>query len=183
MKASDYERVVHDWYREQADAVEALLAVERFRGLCWDPAAGGGNIPAVLRANGLRCAASDLVDRGCGADIIDFFRTRRVVDNVICNPPYGKLIVPWVQHALQRATRKVAILAKLTFLETVDRDPLLGTGPGDYPSPLARVWVFRRRQHMPPGGRDDIDPEGGKVAYAWFIWERGHRGPWTGGRI
>ena len=45
--------------------------------------------------------------------------------------------------------------------------------------PLARVHVFSYRISMPPGGVPDIEAKGGSVAFAWFVWEHGHRGPAT----
>jgi hypothetical protein len=45
-------------------------------------------------------------------------------------------------------------------------------------TPLARVWVSRRRVSMPPGGTD-IEAKGGSIAYAWFVWDHRHTGKIT----
>jgi hypothetical protein len=177
---SGYARALNDWYVEDRACVRGLLAAEKFEGVSWDPSCGGGNIPSVMRAHGLECLASDIVDRGFpGAEQIDFLAmsTSRVVDNIVCNPPYGKLIEPWIEKALSLATKKVAVIAPLSFLEGTKR------GAGLWVKhPPARVLTSSRRISMPPGGTD-VKPKGGKKAYAWFIWHQGHVGPYSGGWI
>jgi hypothetical protein len=49
---SGYQRVLHDYYREPARAVDALLDFEAFTGSVYDPFCGGGTIPARCRARG-----------------------------------------------------------------------------------------------------------------------------------
>jgi hypothetical protein len=173
-----YVRHDEDWYVEPEWAVEALLEAERFEGASWDPAAGTGTIPRLMWARGLTCQATDIVDRGCPAMLIaDFaaFPPRgALVHNVISNPPF-KLFSRFAFHGLMAAERKVALLGRLNLLESIGRDPLLGARPGDHPTPLARVYVSRRRINMPPGDSGS-PPIGGKHAYAWYVWEKG----WTG---
>lgn len=62
-KANPQPRAANDWYIEPAEAVEALLRVERFSGLSWDPACGIGTIPNVMEAAGFDVGGSDIVDR------------------------------------------------------------------------------------------------------------------------
>ena len=168
MKASGYARVDADWYQEPRFIVDALLDVERFAGMSWDPSCGGGTIPETMRARGLTCHASDIADRGYGATGVDFFNQIDPVDNIVTNPPYG-VIEPYIRHALTLARSKVAILARLALLESTKRQALFRE------TPLARVWVSCRRVSMPPGG-SDIKASGGTVAYAWFVWDHSHVG-------
>ncbi len=168
MRASGYERAEEDWYVEPRWAVDALLDVERFEGLSWDPSCGGGNIPRAFVARELDCVGSDVVDRGYGTKG-SFFNQVRTVDNIVTNPPYG-VIEEYVAHALRLADRKVAILARLAFLEGQKRRAKFAAWP------LARVWVSSRRMSMPPGGTE-IPAKGGTIAYAWFVFEHGHSGP------
>lgn len=167
-------RAANDYYQDHPEATEALLSVEVFSGLCWDPACGIGTIPKVLAGSGLVCLRSDIVDRGCGAVIGDFLEIDpRSVDNVISNPPFN-LARPFVDHALSMARHKVAMLLPLTFLEGVARARWLET------TPLARVHVFSWRISMPPGellAAGKVKATGGKKAFAWFVWERGWVGP------
>jgi hypothetical protein len=167
MRASGYERIDDDWYSEPRWAIDALLDVEPFTGLCWDPSCGGGNIPEAIKARGLECAASDIKPRGYG-DVFDFLAAGERADNIITNPPYG-IVERYIRHALSLTNKKVAILARLALLEGIKRQALFRS------TPLARVWVSSRRMSMPPGG-SDIPAKGGAIAYAWFVWEHGHVG-------
>lgn len=175
----DLKRATHDWYQDQPEATEALLRVERFSGASWDPACGIGTIPIVMRAAGYDCFASDVVNRGFdGAAVLDFLKDEPEgagsdVDNIVSNPPYG-LAQAWAQHALSIASIKVALLLPLTFLEGMKRARWLSA------SPLARVHVFSWRISMPPGellAAGAVKAEGGKKAFAWFVWEHGWVGP------
>ncbi len=169
MRASGYERAERDWYCEPRWIVDALLSVETFAGACWDPAAGGGNIPDAVIAQGLPCIATDIRPQRDDVRQMDFLNgICGGVSNIISNPPYG-VIVPWVDRARSIATEKVAILGRLAFLEGQARRPWFqSTG-------LTRVWVSSRRPSMPPGGVD-MKASGGSIAFAWFVWERGHSG-------
>jgi len=181
-RGSGYDRQRHDWYRESAAAVDALLDAERpFRGIVWDPAAGGGNIPSRVIARGGRCRASDIMDRGYRPTMVSNFLGMSPpngwADSMITNPPY-QLAVKFLLHALPIATDRVALLVRLAFLEGQARRKIFEQ------TPLARVWVFSSRQSMPPG---DVAAEakGGAVAYAWLVWDKldppAKPGRWEGG--
>lgn len=176
-------RAGDDWYCDPPEAIEALLDAERFPGWSWDPACGRGVIPGALRSRGLHCLATDLVDRGYSSGGADFFdpitaddardRVEGAIDNVISNPPY-KDALAWSRRALEVAEHKVALLLPLTFLEGQRRAQWLES------SPLARVWIFPWRISMPPGElltTGQVEPAGGKKAFAWFVWEIGWQGP------
>lgn len=175
MRASGYDRIESDWYIEPRWAIDSLMDVEKFSGTCWDPSCGSGNIPMAMRDRGIACVGSDICDRGFGARKIDFLQANMNYDNIISNPPYN-IIELYVTRALLLTTEKVAILARLALLEGQKRQELFLT------TPLARVWVSSRRMSMPPGGTD-IEAKGGSIAYAWFVWEHGHKGPATLGWI
>jgi hypothetical protein len=173
------ERVAGDFYVEPRWAVDALLDVEPFVGRSWDPACGIGTIPDAMNARQMACWGSDIVDRGW----VDFLRCFEqhdfpgngvavgipAPDNIVCNPPYN-LAEAFIRHALAMATNKVAMLLRLSFLEGRKRGEMFRS------TPLARVWVFSRRVSMPPGGMD-IPAKGGAVAFAWYVWQHGWRGP------
>lgn len=170
-RASGYARGEDDWYQETPECVDRFLDAERFSGVIWDPACGEGNIPKRCRIRGYETAGTDIRDRGYG-DVRDFLKTPlSATDNIVTNPPFN-LAQPFVERALDLARRKVAIVARLAFLESRARRPFFQS------TPLARVWVHSSRVSMPPGGRD-IPAKGGSVAYCWLVWERGHVGPPT----
>lgn len=168
------DRAANDWYVEPAWAVDALINAEPFKGLIWDPACGAGNIPERFKAHGFDAVGSDLVYRNYGApSSIDFLLEWRSIDervaNIVSNPPYA-LAEEFIRHALTLTTCKVAMLLRLAFLEGQKRKRLFES------TPILRVLVFSERVSMPPGGLG-VAAEGGAVAFAWFIWEHGHRGP------
>lgn len=161
-------RATNDFYLDQPEATEALLKVERFSGLSWDPACGIGTIPKTMIVAGLKCVGTDIVDRGYRQQAgpmspVDFLTIGFPGDiaNIVSNPPFHKdTLIPWVDKALSIASHKVAFLLPLTFLEGAART--------------------RWRISMPPGEmlqRGEVEPTGGKKAFAWFIWEHGWQGP------
>jgi hypothetical protein len=174
-RGSGYEKVQDNWYQEGPRAIESLLDVESFEGTVWDPACGEGNIPKACAARGMTTYATDLVDRGYGGQL-DFLTVNTglgpLADNVVCNPPFD-LIEPFIHQALKLATKKVAVIGRLAFLEGSKRRQTLFTC-----TPLARVWVFSSRISMPPGGQG-IEPKGGSIPFAWYVWSIGHEGPPT----
>jgi hypothetical protein len=165
-----YRRVDNDFYCEPPEAVHALLNAHTFLGDSWDPACGRGNIPSVFQSRGRDCAASDIVDRGWpGVTVRNFFETDATFSNIVSNPPYGQAEA-FIHHALKLAQRDVAMLLRLPFLESQRRAELFRS------TPLSRVLIFPWRISMPPGDMA-IKAVGGKIAYAWFVWERGFTGP------
>ena len=91
--------------------------------------------------------------------------------NIVTNPPFG-VATEFLLRALPLATDKVCILQRLAWLEGKARRTIFES------TPLARVWVFSSRISMPPGGSDQ-PARGGSVAFAWYVWQRGHVGPPT----
>lgn len=172
---SGYARAKLEWYVEGPREVYDLLDREAFDGGVHDPACGAGNIPLCCHARGLLTSGSDIVDRGYGRQQ-DFFASHERHDNIITNPPF-KCSVAFTLHALEVARRKVVVLQRLNWLEGQTRGrELFDMGM------LERVWVFRRRISLPPGGTS-IAAVGGKLAYCWYVFNKDHRGPWQGGWI
>lgn len=178
-------RAANDFYIDGPEATEALLRVERFSGVSWDPACGTGTIPKVMNAAGRDCISSDIVDRGWRGDgfrglSIDFLNTPTlVIDNIVTNPPFN-LAREFIDCALVMASHKVAMLLPFTFLEGQRKAEWLKS------KPLARVHVFSWRISMPPGElllAGKVKPTGGKKCFAWFVFEHGHVGPPTIGLL
>ncbi len=168
----EYERHADDWYVEPAWSVEELARVERpFTGVVLDPCCGGGNIPRTLRQMGVDAIGVDLRDRGYthGA-VAPYIESIPFVapDSVISNPPYREARA-FVETSLTHTTDRVCCLLRLAFLETPARAAWFRE------SGLSRVWVSSRRISMPPGD-SGAEAKGGKVAFAWFVWEHGWNG-------
>ena len=115
-------------------------------------------------AHGLKVYSSDWVDFGFG-DVGDFFKMEKTFPNLITNPPYSPppLAQRFVEHALECATKKVAMLLRLDFLESQERRHFFEN------SPLSVVYVFSQRISLYPAGAENRGH--GSVAYAWYVWD------------
>ncbi len=122
----------------------------------------------VLEAYGLSVRSSDLCDWGYGETGIDFLLSDYACDHIVTNPPFI-LAEQFVRHALTQARYKVALLCKLSFLESKRRKELFSA------TPLRSVYVFSERVTMLKNGLGRGD-ESGMQAYAWYVWERGYNG-------
>lgn len=169
-----------DLYETPAVAVEALLRAEQLPEIIWECACGPGAIVDVLRANGRKVYATDLVNYECpdSEHGVDFLMTHDpwfCVGAIVTNPPY-KLAREFVTHALTLCPR-VIMLLRLAFLESEKRSAILDSGM------LARVHVFRKR--LPMMHRDGwAGPKASSsIAFAWFCWDRTHNGPTQMSRI
>lgn len=144
----------------------------------WEPAAGRSAIVNVLRGRGHQIVASDIFDYGNLDFVADFMTVTQPPAGCGCiltNPPF-QIVNKFIAHALDLSPR-VIMLARLALLESVARTEIL-----EYRN-LARVHVFRNR--LPMMHRDGWDgPRASSaVAYAWFVWDRDHRGLPTLNRI
>lgn len=138
----------------------------------WEPAAGDGAMVRILNAFGHKTHASDLIDRGCGAEIRDYFdftRSTRPARAALSNPPFnlvnwrdGK--ARWLYHALDELDLEyVALLLPWPFPGAA------GLGPFWDKHPPARVYLMRWKidftgQGAPP------------MLNGWYIWDRKWKG-------
>ena len=156
------QRRPEDLYSTDPVAVRALLKVETFEGLIWEPACGKGAISELLKSEGMEVISSDLFDWGYGKTGIDFLGTNRVVPNIITNPPY-KIANQFIEKSYQSASHKIALLLQLTYLQGVARHRLWKRMRPN------RIWVFVKRLGF-------WIPSAGKIRrgipYAWFIWDK-----------
>jgi hypothetical protein len=160
-----------DLYETPACAVTALLRAELLPLCVFEPAAGRGSIVNVLRGRGHRVVASDIADYG-GLDFVaDFLTVSKMPDGcgcVLTNPPF-RIVNKFIAHALDIAPR-VIILARLALVESVARREILEHRN------LARIHIFRER--LPRMHRDGWSGPraSSSIAFAWFVWDRDHRG-------
>jgi hypothetical protein len=173
-----YDERGFDLYETPAVAVEALLRVEQIPDRIWEPAAGRGAIVRVLRDHGHAVIASDIHNYGNLHFVSDFLAQERLpagCEAIVTNPPF-RLAEEFVAHALELAPL-VIMLLRLAFLESERRCRIL-EGRG-----LARVHVFRKR--LPMMHRDQWvgRKANSGMAFAFFVWDRNHKGPTTIDRI
>jgi hypothetical protein len=170
-----------DLYQTPPEAVRALLKVEELPPVIWEPACGPGSIVRELRATGRQVYATDLVDydsRDQDEAGWDFMMERQLpigAQAIVTNPPF-KLAGQFATHALHLAP-KVVMLMRLAFLESEGRSAILDGGF------LARVHVFRNRLPMMHREGWDGPKSTNTMAFAWFVWDRSHRGATTLHRI
>ena len=168
------EREKHDYYATDPVAVEELLKVETFNNYIWECAYGEGHIGDVLEDNGYKVYKTDIVERSRPLDKLLNFLTfennkLRKVD-IVTNPPY-KYAKEFVEKSLDIIENgcKVAMLLKLTFLESKSRRELFETNPPKY------IYVFSKRITCAING--DFDKIfSSAIAYAWFVWVKGYKG-------
>jgi hypothetical protein len=164
-----------DCYETPVCAVEALLRVEAVPHLVWEPACGPGAIVDVLRARGHTVFASDAVDYGWGHEVGDFFAYCGEMQCIVTNPPYQRA-EEFVKHAIS-CSPLVIMLLRLAFLESERRTKILEH------SGLARVHLFRNRLPMMHRRGWDGPKASSAMPFAWYVWERGYKGPTTIDRI
>lgn len=165
----------NDLYETPSEAVQALLKAENLPQIIWEPACGPGLIVRLLRATGRQVYATDLVNYSSpdqDAHGWDFMMETQLpigVQAIVTNPPF-KNAGQFVEKALDLCP-KVVMLLRLAFLESERRSPILDAGW------LARVHVFRKRlPQMHRHGWTGNHSNSG-MAFAWFVWDKSHKGP------
>jgi hypothetical protein len=161
-----------DLYDTPAPVILALLGKESFDGeVIWECANGHGAISRVLRARGYRVTASDLVDYGVedarsGVDFLEETAAPAGATVVLTNPPFMDAD-EFVRKALKLVPRVVMLLPFDRICGQKRADIMAG-------GQLARVYPFIER--VPGMHRDGWDGNT-RMEFAWFVWERDHRGP------
>jgi hypothetical protein len=174
VKVDALEREPNEFYPTPIEPIRAIIhaekdALARFPAI-WGPACGTGVIGAELRANGLKTIDSDLIDRGCGAQIRDFYDfSEAPAPAILENPPFaecgwGNGKARWLYHALD--TLQVEYMGLLMNWGFPGAG---GLAPFWAKHPPARVYLMRWKidftgQGAPP------------MLNGWFIWDKAHRG-------
>lgn len=159
------------FYRTTPYQIARLLEREGFADPIWEPACGDGAISRVLVEAGREVASSDLIDRGYGQARVDFLlepwaRGR----SIVTNPPF-QLADEFVVHAHRLGIPKIALFLPVRYLEGQSRYREVWLR-----HPYARKHVFADRQTLWRGDEPDPPDTGGKIAFAWFIWDADYRG-------
>jgi hypothetical protein len=152
--------------------IRSLLARDgaRIRALggVWDPACGAGDMVKVIRAEGIPCSASDLVDRRCPDSWqADFFSCMRASNPaIITNPPFNLINAKgrglWLKHSLAMpGWRYMALLLSWNW----PAGRINGMGALLDLQPFSHVYLMRFRIDFTGEG----DPPN---QHAWFVWDR-----------
>lgn len=173
---TDLDRPDNDYFVTSPEATRALLRVEDFPGVIWEPACGDGTMARELaKGHGVNFVLpSDVVDYGYPNAKLHNFLTVSIsklhpFDHIVTNPPYS-LAEAFVQKALSLRPRKVAMILRTVWLEGAGRYQRLWST-----NPPARVWVFTKR---PTFQRDGVGEfRSGLISFSWVVWDRSHVGP------
>lgn len=164
------DREHHDFYATEPKAVELLLEEEQFLADILEPCCGMNHIAEVLKSRGFQVTTSDLIDRGVGAEVKNFFDYESWYGDIVTNPPYSQA-VDFVEHSLKIIDygSKVAMFLKIQFLEGKERKKFFKRFPPKH------IYVASSRLRCAKNG--EFDKYGSSaVCYAWFVWEKGYRG-------
>ncbi len=166
-------READDFYPTPPEPTQALLAAEldRLRDfpVLWEAAAGDGAMVREMETLGFTVAKSDLIDRGCNAEIRNFYEYQKADSPslaIVTNPPFAECNRDpgWVRHALETiGVEYMALLLPVNWLGAMGRAALWS----QYPP--ARLYLMRWRidftgQGAPP------------MLNAWFVWDKQHEG-------
>jgi len=168
------ERVENDFYATPDDAIKSILDIEKLDGDIWEPACGNGAISKILHKYypNSKIHSTDLIDRGFGIGGVDFLISDIKTDNIITNPPFN-LAKQFIEKALNSASKKVIMFAKIQLLESADRKALFDKYPAK------TIYVFSKRVNPLRNG-SEFDENGKKwsstMCFAWFVWEIGYKG-------
>lgn len=172
-RAESVPREAEDFYPTPSEVTRAFLAAEGDRlcplGSVWEPAAGDGAMVREIEAFGLPCIPSDLIDRGCGAEIRSFYDyTAPLAPAIVTNPPYCEINARdgrgrWLAHALGLGVEYVALFLNWDWPAAKGLDALLARHP------ISRAYVCRWKVDFT--GKGSPPQRNG-----WFVWDRA----WTG---
>lgn len=173
-KTDTLEREPNEFYPTPADPTRALLhaEIDRLRDFqtIWEPAAGDGAMVREMESLGLTVRASDLIDRGCEADIRSFYDFPVAPSPaIVTNPPFAECNwrdgkARWLYHALEALdVEYMALLLSWSWPGAG------GLAPFWSRFPCARVYLMRWKidftgQGAPP------------MLNGWFVWDKAHRG-------
>lgn len=172
-KADTIPREADDFYPTPPEVTRALLAVEGDRllglGSVWEPAAGDGAMAREIEAFGLPVILSDLIDRGCRAEIRSFYDfSITMAPAIVTNPPYCEINARdgkgrWLTHSLGLGAQYVALFLNWDWPAAAGLSGLLARHP------ISRVYVCRWKVDFTGKG---TPPQ----RNAWFIWDRTWQG-------
>lgn len=170
----ELEREPDEFYPTPPEPIRALLhaEIDRLRDFdcVWDGSAGDGALVREMEAVGLKVIGSDLIDRGAGFQIKDFYEFRSAPSKcTVQNPPFdqcgwGNGKARWLKHALD-----VLDLDYMALLMNWSWPGAGGLAPFWAAHPPARVYLMRWKidftgQGAPP------------MLNGWFVWDRSWRG-------
>lgn len=186
-KSASQEERGNDLYETPAVATLALARAEKLPHHIWECACGHGAMVKVLRSLGHTVWASDIIDYGgLQHETVDFLSVKQAridTEAIVTNPPFS-LAAQFVEHALCLAPT-VMMLLRLNFMEGGNKNSAAGIARRNVLNGgrLARVHVFANRLPMMHRAGYEGPKASSGMTFAWFIWDRFHKGLATIDRI
>lgn len=176
-------RQQHDFYATDPKAAQDFLSAfidrdnQSLQSKIWEPACGDGALSEVLKAKGYEVLSSDLIDRGYpGAYQQDLLSSDSSIweGDVVTNPPY-KLAQKFIEKCLSKVSdgSKVIMLVRLQFLEGKARKEWFSKTPPKF------VYVHSSRIGIYKNNDRENYKNANPLAFAWFVWTKGHTGDTT----
>lgn len=141
-----------------------MACLQRFNSI-WEPAAADGAMVREMEACGLSVHASDLIDRGCGAEIRSFYDfSAAPAPAIVTNPPFaecgwGNGKARWLRHALETlGVEYMALLLSWNWPGAGGLAPFWGKHAP------ARVYLMRWKIDFTGQGASPM-------LNAWFVWD------------
>lgn len=173
-KAAALERNADDFYPTPIEPTRALLHAEAARladfPTIWEAACGDGRMAREIEAGGFGVIRTDIVDRGCGADLVDFLAVRNAPARaMVTNPPYN--LINWRdgQGAWLKHGWETLQLDYMALLLSWSWPGAAGLGPLWARCPPARAYLMQ--------WKIDFTGQGSPPSHSgWFVWDRAHKG-------
>ena len=163
--ADELPREENDFYPTPPEPTRAIIHAERDRlrtfGTIWEPACGDGAMMREMNRAGLDAYGSDLIDRGCGAEIRSFYSfTAPPSRAILTNPPFNECNSgAWIRHAIDvLGVEYMALLLPFNFPGAESRAGMWARNPP------ARVYLMRWRVDFTGAGAPPM-------LNAWFVWD------------
>lgn len=158
-----WERKPADFYPTPYDATQVLMDFLQLPPLTtvFEPAAGDGDMAAVMEANELKVWASDMRTTSFCAGGADFLTSKPAIDPdwIITNPPF-KLSVEFICRALAM-TPNVAMLLKSQFWHARSRIEMFERNPPAFVCPLTWRPSFLEKER----GKSPL------MDVIWVVWK------------
>lgn len=165
------EREKDDFYATPPKEVKNILNKEKLYGTILENSCGAGHIAEVVKEqypfNDV--IATDLIDRGYGEGGLDFlsddYPYADNIDTIIMNPPF-KLIEDFVIKSLKIVQKKVVLLARLQFVESITRYESIFSK-----APPTRIWFYVDRINPVKNGNFE-QYKSPSMTFAWYVWDK-----------
>lgn len=173
-RAEHLEREKDDFYPTPPEPIRAFLhaEIDRLRDFdaVWDGSAGDGALVREMEAVGLKVIASDLVDRGAGYQVRDYYDfTAPPSRATVQNPPFGECgwgngKARWLKHSLDvLGLDYMALLINWGWPGAGGLQPFLAQHP------ISRIYLMTWKVDFTGQGAPPM-------LNAWFCWDKRHQG-------